>query len=91
MFCIILACFEVDVQYNSAPEDEINDQTADLKNTPKDCQELCRKMEKCSMFTWSVETKSCKLLKGAYARVDSKGQISGPPVCQGTTVMLPFS
>ena len=55
----------------------------DLKDSSKDCQELCRQTEGCAIFMWSPTKKSCELLKGANGRILVQGKICGPSVCKG--------
>ena len=89
--CIILACLENNVEYTSSTSHQLNSETSgneDLKDSAKDCQELCRQTNGCAIFMWTPNTKYCQLLKGANGRILKQGKVSGPPVCKGIYLLL---
>ena len=91
IICTLLACFENNVEYTSSKDDKMNSETSsntDMKESSKDCQELCRQTEGCAIFMWSRNTKSCQLLKGANGRILAQGKVSGPPVCKGIYLLF---
>ena len=87
----MLACFEKNVEYLAATNDELNPGTAsnaDAKESARECQELCRLNKACIVFTWNSNSKSCKLLKAVTNRNVVEGMISGPPACRGKVLNI---
>ena len=87
----LLACFEKNVEYLAATNDELNPgraSNADAKESAKQCQELCRLNKACIVFSWNSNSKSCKLFKAVTNRNVVEGMISGPPACRGKVLNI---
>ena len=86
-----IACFENNIEYLAATNDELNPgaaSNADAKESAKECQELCRLSKACISFTWNSNSKACKLLKAVKNRNVVEGMISGPPACRGEVLYI---
>ena len=80
------ACFEIDTDLvgndiNVDQSDKEYGSGAGMRNSVRECQELCQSRTECNVFTYKTGTKECWLKTTESEKLFQSGVISGPKFC----------
>ena len=80
------ACFEIDINFvgndiNADQSDKDYGSGAGIRNSVRECQELCQSRAECNVFTYKTVSKACWLKRNEPMKLFQSGVISGPKFC----------
>ena len=79
-------CFANNKMYHGAG----SDLTSGKRGSPKECQEWCKEMTACDLFTYVLDRRVCYLKKKGLnpTLVYALNRVSGPKSCPGTCLSI---
>jgi len=84
-------CFTYGIDYNG--DDNINNGAVDVKDHPRQCQELCAGTVACKAFVWNKDNKNCwlKKMEGDVAIMKNELAVFGPKECEETFIRAGYN